>query len=263
MLCDDRMPPVGFFGAGAGVSRRPPKFLGAAYDEFANQSQGSALLCGRTPFRLVTFEKASRQRVTPELARVGDVPEQMTRGNVEGCGWVYERHTDYLILRIRVARRPARPRRGLDQTVTIRVPSAWMANTEPRLSRGGDSEKITINLGYVDLGQIDLIVSDGFYANRTDFIRTAIRNQLDKHKETLAKSVERKSFDVGLHDYSREFLEKLQRSGQTVNVRVIGLVRIANDVSAELARATIASISVLGALQASAAVKAILSDRLS
>ncbi|HXM07931.1 MAG TPA: hypothetical protein VN936_10720 [Candidatus Acidoferrum sp.] len=138
-----------------------------------------------------------------------------------------------------------------------------MANTEPRLSRGGDSEKITINLGYVDLGQIDLIVSDGFYANRTDFIRTAIRNQLDKHKETLAKSVERKSFDVGLHDYSREFLEKLQRSGQTVNVRVIGLVRIANDVSAELARATIASISVLGALQASAAVKAILSDRLS
>jgi Arc/MetJ-type ribon-helix-helix transcriptional regulator len=153
--------------------------------------------------------------------------------------------------------------RGLDQWRPIRVPSTWMANAEPRSSRGGDSEKITINLGYVDLGQIDLIVSDGFYANRTDFIRTAIRNHLDKHKEALAKSVERKSFDVGLHDYSREFLEELQRSGQTVNVRVIGLVRIANDVSAELARATIASISVLGALQASATVKTALSDRLS
>ncbi|HEY3675944.1 MAG TPA: hypothetical protein VGK84_08100 [Candidatus Tumulicola sp.] len=138
-----------------------------------------------------------------------------------------------------------------------------MANLDPRTPKGGDSEKITINLGYVDLGQIDLIVADGFYANRTDFIRTAIRNHLDKHKEAVAKSVARKNFDLGLHDYSREFLEELQRAGQTVNVRVLGLVRIANDVSAELARSTIASISVLGALQASAAVKAALSDRLS
>jgi Arc/MetJ-type ribon-helix-helix transcriptional regulator len=138
-----------------------------------------------------------------------------------------------------------------------------MASTESKAPRGGDSEKITINLGYVDLGQIDLIVADGFYANRTDFIRTAIRNHLDKHKEALAKSVERKNFDLGLHDYSREFLETLERSGETVNVRVIGLVRIADDVSAELARSTIASISVLGALQASAAVKVALSDRVS
>ncbi|MEO7202030.1 MAG: CopG family transcriptional regulator [Candidatus Tumulicola sp.] len=138
-----------------------------------------------------------------------------------------------------------------------------MVNTDSRPARAGDSEKITINLGYVDLGQIDLIVSDGFYANRTDFIRTAIRNHLDKHREALEKSVARKNFDLGLHDYSREFLEDLQRSGHTVDIRVIGLARIANDVSAELARSTIASVSVLGALQASAAVKAALSDRLS
>ncbi len=90
----------------------------------------------------------------------------------------------------------------------------------------GESEKITINLGFVDLGQIDLIVSDGFYSNRTDFIRTAIRNHLDKHREALAKSLERKNFDLGLHDYSRKFLEDLKRSGQTINIRVIGLVRI-------------------------------------
>jgi Arc/MetJ-type ribon-helix-helix transcriptional regulator len=145
----------------------------------------------------------------------------------------------------------------------IRVPSMWMVKNDLRTPRSGDSEKITINLGYVDLGQIDLIVSDGFYANRTDFIRTAIRNHLDKHREALAKSVERKNFDLGLHDYSREFLEKLQRLGQTVNVRVIGLLRIADDVSPELARATIASVSVLGAFHASASVKAALSDRLS
>jgi Arc/MetJ-type ribon-helix-helix transcriptional regulator len=138
-----------------------------------------------------------------------------------------------------------------------------MVKIEAKPARPGDSEKITINLGYVDLGQIDLIVSDGFYANRTDFIRTAIRNHLEKHREALEKSVARKNFDLGLHDYSRAFLEELQRAGHTVNIRVIGLARIANDVSAELARSTIASVSVLGALQASAAVKAALSDRLS
>jgi Arc/MetJ-type ribon-helix-helix transcriptional regulator len=138
-----------------------------------------------------------------------------------------------------------------------------MVKTEASVSRSSESEKITINLGFVDLGQIDLIVADGFYANRTDFIRTAIRNHLDKHREALAKSVERNNFDLGLHDYSREFLENLQRAGKTVNIRVIGLARIANDVSAELARSTIASISVLGAIQASAAVKAALTDRLS
>jgi Arc/MetJ-type ribon-helix-helix transcriptional regulator len=138
-----------------------------------------------------------------------------------------------------------------------------MVKSEASVSRSSESEKITINLGFVDLGQIDLIVADGFYANRTDFIRTAIRNHLDKHREALAKSVERNNFDVGLHDYSREFLENLQRAGEMVNIRVIGLARIANDVSAELARSTIASVSVLGAIQASAAVKAALTDRLS
>ncbi len=138
-----------------------------------------------------------------------------------------------------------------------------MVKSEASVARSSESEKITINLGFVDLGQIDLIVADGFYANRTDFIRTAIRNHLDKHREALEKSVARKNFDLGLHDFSREFLEDLQRAGHTVNIRVIGLARIASDVSAELARSTIASVSVLGALQATAAVKAALADRLS
>jgi Arc/MetJ-type ribon-helix-helix transcriptional regulator len=138
-----------------------------------------------------------------------------------------------------------------------------MVKEKAKQSRAGESEKITINLGFVDLGQIDLIVADGFYANRTDFIRTAIRNHLDKHSDSLAKSVERKHFDLGLHDYSRAFLEQLKRSGQTVNIHVIGLARIADDVSAELARSTVASVAVLGAFQASPSVKAALSDRFS
>ena len=128
-------------------------------------------------------------------------------------------------------------------------------------ARFADSEKITINLGFVDLGHIDLIVADGFYSNRTDFIRTAIRNQLAKHEDVLKQSASRRNFDLGLRDYTRAYLEGLRQSGSTVDIRVIGLARIAADVSAELARCTIASVAVLGALQASAAVKAALADR--
>lgn len=126
----------------------------------------------------------------------------------------------------------------------------------------GDSEKITINLGYVDLGRIDLMVQDGFYSNRTDFIRTAIRNQLERHAEVVKQSVSRKSLDLGLRHYSREDLEAARAAGQMLHINVLGLASIAQDVTPELAKATIASIVVLGALQASAAVKAALADRM-
>lgn len=132
---------------------------------------------------------------------------------------------------------------------------------EERQLRSPGSEKITINLGFVDLGQIDLIVADGFYANRTDFIRTAIRNQLAQHSDVLKLSASQKNFDLGLHDYSRNDLEALRQSGRTVHIRIIGLARIAADVSPDLARSTIASVTVLGAIQASPAVKSALADR--
>ena len=131
---------------------------------------------------------------------------------------------------------------------------------ELRLRRA-DSEKITINLGHVDLGYIDLLVQEGFYANRTDFIRTAIRNQLDRHGDATRKSTARKSLDVGMRHYGRDELEALRAAGQMLDIRVLGLAVIASDVPPELARATIASITVLGALQAGAAVKAALADR--
>lgn len=124
-----------------------------------------------------------------------------------------------------------------------------------------DSEKITINLGYVDLGQIDLMVQDGFYSNRTDFIRTAIRNQLERHADVVRQSVARRSLDLGLRHYSRGDLETARRCGNTLHINVLGLASIAPDVSPELARAAIASVRVLGALHASAAVKAALADR--
>src|SRR5919107_104918 len=128
--------------------------------------------------------------------------------------------------------------------------------------KASDTEKITINLGYVDLGQIDLLVQEGFYSNRTDFIRTAIRNQLDRHTDAVKQSVARHQLDLGLRQYTRADLEAVKAAGETLHVQVLGLAVIAPDVSPELARATIASIHVLGALHASPAVKAALGDRI-
>lgn len=130
------------------------------------------------------------------------------------------------------------------------------------VAKPSDSEKITINLGYVDLGHIDLLVEEGFYSNRTDFIRMAIRTQLDRHNEVVKQSVARRQLDLGLRRYSRLDLETLRKAGEQLHIQVLGLAVIAPDVSADLARATIASIQVLGALQASAEVKAALGDRI-
>src|SRR6201992_1713855 len=127
--------------------------------------------------------------------------------------------------------------------------------------KSADTEKITINLGYVDLGHVDLMVREGFYANRTDFIRTAIRNQLERHADATRQSVSRRSLDLGLRYYSREELETARAAQRPLDIRVLGLVTIAPDVTPELARAAIASVSVLGTLQASPAVKAALADR--
>src|SRR5258708_3768955 len=105
-----------------------------------------------------------------------------------------------------------------------------------------DSEKITINLGYVDLGHIDLLVREGFYANRTDLIRTAIRNQLDRHTDAVKQSVARHQLDLGLRHYSRRDLEAVRAAGETLHIQLLGLAVIADDVSPELARETIGSI---------------------
>jgi Arc/MetJ-type ribon-helix-helix transcriptional regulator len=144
--------------------------------------------------------------------------------------------------------------------------TGWREMTDrPRelKTKAADSEKITINLGYVDLGQVDLMVRDGFYANRTDFIRTAIRNQLDRHIDAVKQSVARKKLSLGLSHYSRQDLEAVEAAGERLDIQVLGLATIAHDVTPELARQTIASVQVLGALHASPAVKAALSDRTS
>ena len=138
-----------------------------------------------------------------------------------------------------------------------------MSNVTPiRPKTGGDTEKITINLGYVDLGQIDLLVQEGFYSNRTDFIRTAIRNQLTVHSAVVQQAVVRKTLELGLRHYTKQDLEAVKQAGEKLNIQVVGLATIASDVTPELALETIEAITVLGVLQASIAVKAALAGRI-
>jgi Arc/MetJ-type ribon-helix-helix transcriptional regulator len=130
------------------------------------------------------------------------------------------------------------------------------------MAKPPDNEKLTLNVGYVDLGHIDLLVRDGFYSNRSDFIRTAIRNQLAAHVDISKKAATRLTLELGLRTYTRDDLEAVRAAGERLRIRVLGLATIADDVSPELARATIESITVLGALHAPADVKAALADRL-
>src|SRR5450631_3988045 len=129
-------------------------------------------------------------------------------------------------------------------------------------SEGQKTEKITINLGLVDLGQIDLLVQEGFYANRTDFIRTAIRTQLATRAAAVDQTVARRTLVLGAQHFTRRDLEEIRDAGQMVHIRVLGLASIAEDVSPQLAVATIASVEVLGAFRASTAVKAALRGRI-
>ena len=128
--------------------------------------------------------------------------------------------------------------------------------------RAGDSEKITINLGYVDLGHIDLLVQESFYSNRTDFIRTAIRNLLATHREEVKQSILRHTLELGLRHYTRADLEAVKAAGEKLHIKVLGLASFAPDVTPALALATIESITVLGALHASKEIKSALADRI-
>ncbi|WP_299480185.1 CopG family transcriptional regulator [Cypionkella sp.] len=143
----------------------------------------------------------------------------------------------------------------MDESMT-RTP---IAVSRPKSS---ESEKLTINLGFVDLGQVELLVQAGFYSNRSDFIRTAIRNQLERHAETVKQVVSQRSVDLGLRHISVRDLEAAKAAGQMLDIRVLGLAVIAADVPAELAREAISTLTILGALQASDAVKAALADRI-
>ena len=137
-----------------------------------------------------------------------------------------------------------------------------LAEKLAKMVKAPDSEKLTINLGFVDLGHIDLLVRDGFYSNRSDFIRTAIRNQLATHADTARQAASRLTLELGLRTFSRQDLEAVRAAGERLRIRVLGLAIIADDVTPDLARATIESITVLGALHAPADVKTALADRL-
>ena len=125
-----------------------------------------------------------------------------------------------------------------------------------------DTEKITINLSVVDLGRIDLLVEQGFYSTRTDFIRTAIRNQIDNHAQVIEQTVARKSLAVGVMAYNHSDLERVIADGEQLDIRVVGMLVLKNDITPELAKAAIRSLKVSGVLNASPALKEALSDRI-
>jgi Arc/MetJ-type ribon-helix-helix transcriptional regulator len=140
-----------------------------------------------------------------------------------------------------------------------------MLSDEVRDSHSGKpvhSEKITINLGAVDLGKVDLLVKEGLYSNRTDFIRTAIRSQIDKHNFEIQQSIARNAFLVGVLHYDRRHLERLQAKGERVRITVIGMLTLTRDIAPELAAEVIESVRVHGVFHASEAVKAALADRI-
>ncbi len=154
-----------------------------------------------------------------------------------------------------------------NQPITIYMDGIWMdlkmtGSVEALRPKGGDTEKITINLGPIDLGQIDLLVEEGFYSNRTDLIRTAIRNQLAHHAQVVKETVTRRALVLGMQHFSKRDLEAARNAGEQLDIQVLGLASIATDVTPELALATIASIVVLGAFHASPAVKAALAGRI-
>ena len=132
----------------------------------------------------------------------------------------------------------------------------------PRQVKPVETEKITLNVGYVDLGRIDLLVEEGFYTNRTDFLRAAIRTQLASHAAEMGRLIERRTLDIGLRDFGRADLEAARAAGEVLHIKVVGLARLAPDIPVDLAMATIGSITVLGALQASPELRAALSGRI-
>ena len=136
--------------------------------------------------------------------------------------------------------------------------NAVIAEPKPRV---GETEKMTINLGVVDLGQIDLLVQEGFYSNRSDLVRTAVRNQIASHGDSVRQAVARRTLSLGLQHFTKADLERAKAAGERLRIHVVGLARIADDVSPELARAAIESVSVLGAFHASDKVRRALADR--
>lgn len=125
-----------------------------------------------------------------------------------------------------------------------------------------DSEKITVNVGSVDLGRMDLLVQEGFYSNRADFIRTAIRNQLERQSTAVDSITNRKSMVIGTQVYTRKELEEKRENNELVNVKVIGMLILTDDITTALALETIQSVTVRGVFKASEDVKTALKDRI-
>jgi len=123
------------------------------------------------------------------------------------------------------------------------------------------TEKATINIGIMELAQIDLLVENMIYTNRSDFIRTAIRNQLEMHKsdiERLYLQTKANSFEpesqvqggIGIYRLRKAALSDAMKSNKKLHIMVMGILLIDKDISPELFEATVESIKIYGKIQA-------------
>ena len=101
----------------------------------------------------------------------------------------------------------------------------------------------------------------GLYASREAFLQTAARNLLHEHGMDLPQAATGRLTAAGIVMHSRKSLEKLLAAGRQVELNITGILRLADDVTPELACAVIKSLKVCGAFQASPEVKAALIER--
>jgi Arc/MetJ-type ribon-helix-helix transcriptional regulator len=124
------------------------------------------------------------------------------------------------------------------------------------------TEKITININTIDLGHIDLLVNEGYYATRTEFIKTAVKKQLDRHEEDTKKLIEQKAkhgdyeLSIGVGGFTKSELERIiQKKEAKIKMIFIGLFITPKDVTLELLEQAVESIKVYGVCRCSQEIK--------
>lgn len=120
------------------------------------------------------------------------------------------------------------------------------------------TEKITINVNTSDLGKIDLLIHEGYYSNRTDFIKSAIKSQVNKHDDEInmiLSSKKKKDWFVGVYVLTEDELQALKRYGRKKAIRGMGLLIVDKDVSLDLMKTSISAIETYGVCRCSSEIK--------
>jgi Arc/MetJ-type ribon-helix-helix transcriptional regulator len=140
-----------------------------------------------------------------------------------------------------------------------------MANLIGRFGAGAFAnskpQQLNVTMDAEEIHQVDLMVEQGLYASRKDFLQLAARNLLREHGVEVPRPMTGELKVAGIAVHNRKSLEKLRAAGRQLELNVTGIFRLADDVTPELACAVIKSLTLRGTFEASAEVKATLKDR--